>query len=366
MNSNLPRANFWFRYARLGLFCSILLLSLGGGLVHAQTDTTPPQLASFSFTPTSIDTNGSAQSVAVTARITDDLSGAQSSIGVSFISPTGRYINGAINRVSGTGNDGTYQGSVVFPRYVEPGAYNVGLLRLYDVVGNYRPLSQSDLASMGFQTALQVSSTQDVTPPRLVEFSFSPSSSGPDGSPRTVNVRARITDDMSGTQNSIGVSFIGAAGQYVNGAVNRVSGTGLDGVYEGQISFPHFLQPGLYRAGLVRLYDQVENNKELSATELTASGFQTVLLVDVAPSDSTIRGRVVRGPHLLGVRALVTLRGPGEEVKMAVTNPLGYFRFTNISPPNIYAVEVRAKIRVFTDLHVSGTDGAFNFVYVQP
>jgi hypothetical protein len=46
-----------------------------GGRNAATSDTTPPSLKEFSFTPTTIDTTLSSQTVTVTARVTDDLSG---------------------------------------------------------------------------------------------------------------------------------------------------------------------------------------------------------------------------------------------------------------------------------------------------
>ena len=43
--------------------------------VSAQDDTTPPILQSLTFTPDTINTTNSSQTVATTIRVTDDLSG---------------------------------------------------------------------------------------------------------------------------------------------------------------------------------------------------------------------------------------------------------------------------------------------------
>src|SRR2546427_13228715 len=54
----------------------------------AQSDTTPPTLASFSFAPSDINTTAAPQTVTVTMHLTDDLSGVQLVASVSFLSPS--------------------------------------------------------------------------------------------------------------------------------------------------------------------------------------------------------------------------------------------------------------------------------------
>src|SRR5580704_7194893 len=62
-------------------------------IVGAQSqDVTPPVLQGFSFSPTAIDTTTGAQSVTVTAHVTDDLSGFSFGC-VFFSSPSGGQSN---------------------------------------------------------------------------------------------------------------------------------------------------------------------------------------------------------------------------------------------------------------------------------
>ena len=169
---------------------------------YSTRDTTPPALQSFSFTPTAIDTDAGAQSVTVTAHITDDLSGFSSGQ-VCFTSPSGNQeqctgwnlFSGSLT--SGNADDGMYQVSVSFPQYGEAGNWNVAFVSVRDAVGNVQVYRTSDLAALGFPTALTVTSTQDTTPPAL-RVSFPPTAIDTDAGAQSVTVTAHITDDLSG------------------------------------------------------------------------------------------------------------------------------------------------------------------------
>src|SRR4051794_12091049 len=90
----------------------ILLLLLGFVLSHttlaAANDTTPPVFQSLSVAPSTVSAGGV---VTVTAHITDDLSGVDSTshfIGIDFmlLGGTGQTVEGGFTRASGTGIDG--------------------------------------------------------------------------------------------------------------------------------------------------------------------------------------------------------------------------------------------------------------------
>ena len=152
------------------------------GLVHAflampapgvaQTDTTPPQLVSFTFSPASIDTTTGAQSVAITARVTDDISGV-AVFCASFRSPSGQQVIGnCFARVSGTTLDGIWEGAIHFPTGVEAGMWHLadGHVLVGDQVNNNRTYLESELLALGFPTTLQVNTTpriSNTTPARL-------------------------------------------------------------------------------------------------------------------------------------------------------------------------------------------------------
>jgi hypothetical protein len=121
-------------------------------------DTTAPALASFSFSPTTVDTSASAQTITVTAQITDDLAGVEFGA-FQFESPSNQSISvyfDSNNRVSGTALDGTYVKNVTVPRYSEQGTWTADYFEFRDKVGNDRVLRTADLSVAGFPTTFTV------------------------------------------------------------------------------------------------------------------------------------------------------------------------------------------------------------------
>jgi hypothetical protein len=129
---------------------------------YAKSDVEAPQLQSLSWTPSSVNTSTGAQTITVTARITDDLAGnagppyLSSASQISFKSPSGSQSVWAMladaERVSGTALDGTVRYSMTVPAFAESGVWTVEHLLLADQAGNTRWLSASQLAGSGFPT----------------------------------------------------------------------------------------------------------------------------------------------------------------------------------------------------------------------
>ncbi len=139
----------------LGFSTTLQVTSLGA-------DVTPPVVRSLTISPGLIDVTNGPQSVTVTARITDDISGVANST-FAFYSPPGPSGSqvqmgtfGPSNRISGNANDGIYQTTVTFPQYGQVGAWYISYLRLYDQVGNVITYQQQDLINLGLPTTLQV------------------------------------------------------------------------------------------------------------------------------------------------------------------------------------------------------------------
>ncbi|HEX8494382.1 MAG TPA: hypothetical protein VF658_16170 [Pyrinomonadaceae bacterium] len=177
-----------FLIAILFAFC----LAYAGQASAQGTDTTPPQLKSFSFSPTAIDTSASAQTVTVLIGIKDDLS--DFNMGdVEFEDPLGNTWGWAFypsHRISGDSRDGVYRLSATFPRNSPQGTWHVSrVLARAGTQENFTVFTTSVLAASGFPTALQVGSS----PP--------PSSS-------TADLRVSVTD----SPDPIGLS----SGQNIN------------------------------------------------------------------------------------------------------------------------------------------------------
>ena len=117
---------------------------------YAKSDTEAPQLQSLSWTPSSVNTSTGDQTITVTARITDDLSGGEY--------PHLGFQNGAgslmVNWewISGTPLDRVWQGTVRVPMYSPSGVYTVTGFGSSDAVGNHRTYSAGELAALGFPT----------------------------------------------------------------------------------------------------------------------------------------------------------------------------------------------------------------------
>ena len=147
-------------------FVSLKMLFLAAGFTFMpvvaqdafpEEDTSGPNLVNFSFTPTEIDTNFGPQTVTVTARVTDDLSGVGNDVSARFVSPTGQQGNGGhLYRTSGDMHDGVYTGTATFPQDSEQGTWKCDYLELSDNVDNLKAVDSSDLQDAGYNIFLEV------------------------------------------------------------------------------------------------------------------------------------------------------------------------------------------------------------------
>jgi len=145
---------------------SLKMFFLAAGLIFVlvlaqdaflEEDTTPPNLVNFSFAPTEIDTSFGPQTVTVTARVTDDLSGVSNDVPVRFVSPTGQQGNvGQLYRTSGDMHHGVYAGTATFAQDSEQGAWKCDYLKLSDNVDNVEAVDSSDLLDAGYNIFLEV------------------------------------------------------------------------------------------------------------------------------------------------------------------------------------------------------------------
>ncbi|MFY9556602.1 MAG: hypothetical protein WAV47_17960, partial [Blastocatellia bacterium] len=133
------------------------------------------------------------------------------------------------------------------------------------------------------------SQVQDVTPPSLIELSFSPTSIDVGAGSQTVTVNARITDALAGYQSG-SVHFRSPSGQQLRfgdlGTAQRISGDALDGTFETTVTFQQFNEAGTWMLN-VFLIDAVGNSRFFTDLDLAALGFPTQLQVaggpDLAP-----------------------------------------------------------------------------------
>jgi hypothetical protein len=269
------------------------LLALGFSTqlqVTSNQDTQPPVLTSFTFSPMAINTTTSSATVTVTAQVTDNLSGV-SAVDMQFDSPGSEIVGCGLNLISGTNLNGTYQCVLTFPEYSLAGTWTVYDVFVYDNIDNYQGYTAADLSALGFPTQLQVTSNQDTQPPVLTSFTFSPTSINTTTSSATVTVTAQVTDNLSGV-SSVDMQFNSPGNQIVGCGLNLISGTNLNGTYQCVLTFPQYSVPGTWTVYDVFVYDNADNDQGYDASQLTALGFPTQLIVDssttvtLASSDS--------------------------------------------------------------------------------
>src|ERR1035438_2361435 len=277
------------------LFTSLFALStVWVAPAFAVSDTTPPQLTAFSFTPNAVDVSASAQSVTVNATITDDLSGVSYAY-VYFVGPYNQQVYGYFYRTSGTTLNGTYQATVTVPRFVAAGVWKA-YVQLSDSAGNYSNLQASNLVTLGFPTDLAVTdSTEDTLPPTLLSANFSPSTIDVSSASANVTVTLQVSDNLSGANVAYPCFAVAIAPptttgstaiKYISGqAFHLVAGTVNNGTWQAVTTIPRYSPAGAWQIQYINLYDVVGNYIYLYTTQLQAAGINPILSVNSTPSD---------------------------------------------------------------------------------
>jgi len=140
-----------------------------------------------------------------------------------------------------------------------------------------------------------VSTVEDITPPELLHFSFSPVTIDLSTTAQDVNVTMQVADDLTGIQQSGGFCsaiFSSPSGmQYKNISLfdsHRISGDALDGTYQRPISFPQLSETGIWHVIEVQVADLIRNKRYYYEADLIAMGFPTELEVVSAPTIDAI------------------------------------------------------------------------------
>jgi hypothetical protein len=269
------------------------------------SDTTPPQLQSFSFSPSSIDTALGQQQVQVTLTLTDDLAGIDglpAALQVDFTGPSGaqtQLVSGfdaitGFTRTSGDGLSGTWVGSVSFPQFSEAGTWVVDAVLLRDAIGNQSTLNTVALQA-SYSTNLVIASNQDVAPPQLQSFGFVPTTVDVSTGSLPVAVTLGVSDDLAGVDGlpaALQVTFKGPSGQQqqiLSGfdpstGFSQTSGDPQLGTWQGTVTVPQFSEAGTWVVESVLLRDAIGNEASLDTATLNAT-FSTALSVVSVPSD---------------------------------------------------------------------------------
>lgn len=208
-------------------------------LVSCKYDTSAPTAAAVVVTPLVDVTNASA-TLSISFHAFDDT-------GISLVqvaATSASYDRGFEMPAVGTERAGIWTGTVTISRYAEPG---VGDVHIY-LTDRVRRVGEVDLT--GAFTILD--RNPDTTRPQVLSLTTSTTTVDTRTGPVTVDVRARITDDLSGVDDVefcplqpmaegyrgwLGCSWAGRA---------PISGTVRDGVWHATITFPGSSYSGVW------------------------------------------------------------------------------------------------------------------------
>lgn len=127
----------------------------------SQGDIRPPQLVTWSFSPTVINVAEANQTITFVAHFTDDLSGLGGATQARFRSPSNHQLEDVVfsyprDLISGTAQDGIYRSTLVLPRFSESGTWKLEYVFLEDNVGNRIYLKPAQLDSRKLPTSFKV------------------------------------------------------------------------------------------------------------------------------------------------------------------------------------------------------------------
>lgn len=260
------------------------------------SDTTPPVLTSFSFSPTSVDVTSGDATVTVNLHVTDDLSGVSSAYAAFYSPSMGQYQYVYTDKIWGSSRDAELKGTLTLPQFSEAGDWIVYSIGLYDNANNSQWIDNATLTSLGYPTLLTVTSSgQDVTPPQLSSLSFSPTAIDVSSGTQSITFTLDITDSPAGVAfckpncyYTIALeSPSGKQTQYeADWNVTRQSGTDQAGIWQVPVNLPRYAEPGVWKISYIVLHDHVGNVAWLDKAILQARGFPTTFSVVSSPSDT--------------------------------------------------------------------------------
>lgn len=245
-------------------------LAFGGiPVAFAQSDTTPPEITSFTISPGNVDVTNGPKTVTITASASDDLSGVQYA-GCHFYLQ-GKYLSASLSRTAGTDRNGTFSGTMTIPQFTDGGAWKLHQVWIQDRTSNQRnylsPLHFQNIQPPSFpippsfHSTLQISSNQDTAPPAITSFICSSSSVDVTSGSKTIQISANATDNLSGTQYISCIFYSPSRNKSLSTALYRTSGSALNGTYTGTITVPRYTEAGSWNLVNTVAYDMASNSQ---------------------------------------------------------------------------------------------------------
>lgn len=232
----------------------------------AQSDNGDPQLSTFSVDPAVIDVRRQPVNVTFTARLADT-GGPGPASGVARA-----VVNAAGRAVELTWVDGDLWQRTLRITPGQWGGSRTGSVRLeiFDRAGNRAFINPDGVQAAGGPPTLTVRSPVDAVGPRLRSFWLSSTSVDTRRRTRSIQVRARVTDALSGVRNV----YVRAAARrgMVETWLPRTSGGAWDGVWTGKLLVPRWIGTGPLDV-TVKATDRAGHRPPVRPRQLTARGW---------------------------------------------------------------------------------------------
>ena len=216
--------------------------------VADSSPSTPPQVVSLSYSPSSADvTNGSAQ-VTFTAHLTDSSDIQYASMNLRSQTTPSQSVLASFSRVSGTAQDGIWKATVNLPQGAAAGAWDYAG-SIQDAV-NFLSFNESSYGNQNLPTdapgPLTVADSSPSTPPQVVSLSYSPSSADVTNGSAQVTFTAHLTDSSDIQYASMNLRSQTTPSQSVLASFSRVSGTAQDGIWKATVNLPQGAAAGAW------------------------------------------------------------------------------------------------------------------------
>ena len=254
---------------------------------NALSDTTPVTVATFTASASSVTVDSANAQIELSGTVSDNMSGF-ATMQVYYASPSGKQV--VEGQVVGS-TETSFQTIVTFPRYSEPGTWKP-TATFMDTATNVLTLSPEELAGKGFLlNVLVISSTPDVTPPSLTNFTVANSSTiSVVDNWATVETDVTFVDQLSGVAQN--VQFANATVRYVSPdgkqSYSATFQTGqLPNEYHAFITFPQHVAAGIW-LGQVTVADDAGNTRVYDANDMNNLGFSSSITIMSEPDTTPV------------------------------------------------------------------------------
>jgi|GEM_PF-5528932 len=302
--------------------------------IEPRADTTPPQITSFTITPSVVNLSGGSQIVTFMAFAQDDISGVKEMV-VWFDKkmPNGYSLIGLYG-FSDTWDDGSSAYALSFPQSTASGTYNITSIDVTDKMNNKRTYYPSDLSAKGFPISLTVQSgsSGDTNPPQITSFTITPSVVNLSGGSQVVSFMASAQDDISGVKEMVvwfdktmpnGYSLVGLFGY---------SDTWDDGNSSYTLTFPQTAASGTYNITSIDVTDKMSNKRTYYPSDLSTKGFPISFQVTTTSTSDTriinLSGNLAFGSVTANSTATMTLTigniGNSMLTVSSISYPIGF------------------------------------------